>query len=109
MRSSFDVNGYKFGLCCVKATYKKMNINSQTYKALCFIKYNANCTKRVVQQFIYGEVKYPSYGCFVWKNLLADNLIEKHGKGKNTTYIITSIGEAYIDYINRKNYCLKNG
>lgn len=106
MRFLFEVNGYTFGLSCTKASYKRMTIDSKTYKALCFIKYNHYCSRKQVQQFVYGESKYSAYGCFTWKNLLADKLIEKCGKGKNTRYIITPIGESYIDYINRKHFSI---
>lgn len=95
---------YKFGTDCTKASYKRMNINSQTYKTLCYIKYNHQCTKKDVQRFIYGQPKYSSFGQFTWKNLLSDNLIEKIGNGNKITYIITPLGEAMIDYINRKHY-----
>ena len=97
-------NGYEFGLSCTKATYKRISVNSRTYQALCFIKYNPNCKRKSVQQFVYGEPKYTSYSCFVFKNLLADNLIEKVGNGRNVAYHITPIGEGYIDYFNRNHY-----
>ena len=101
------VNGYEFGLSCTKATYKRMSVNSRTYQALCFIKYNPNCKRKEVQQFVYGEPKYTAYSSFVFKNLLADNLIEKIGKGKNVVYRILPLGEGYIDYFNRKHYTNK--
>jgi len=104
MREEKTVNGYKFGLCCTKATYRRMNLQSKTYQALNFIKYNPWCHKSDVQRFIYGEKKYSSYGSFVWKNLLADGLVSKSGRGNNIRYLITPLGESYIDYINLNNY-----
>ena len=95
---------YKFGTDCTRATYKRMNIHSQTFKVLNYIKYNNNCTKKDVQKFVYNAPKYPSHCQFIWKNLLEDNLIEKIGSGNKITYIITPLGEAMIDYINRKHY-----
>ena len=93
-----------------KFSYKNMTIESKTYKTLCYIKYNPTCTKKDVQRFIYGEIKYASYSSSVWTNILADKLIFKtvamvDGK-KTVGYCISPIGEAYIDAINRKHYCL---
>jgi hypothetical protein len=104
MREEKIINGYHFGLCCAKAKYNKMNLNSKTYQTLCFIKYNPWCHKSDVQKFVYGEKKYSSYGSFVWKNILADGLVSKSGSGNNIRYLITPLGESYIDYINRNSY-----
>lgn len=104
MKKEIKKNGYVFGACCTKASYDKMNIESKTYQTLNFIKYNPFCTKKDVQVFLYGKSKYSSYGSFVWKNLLADGLIYKHRKGNSFIYSISTIGEGYIDYINRNHY-----
>ena len=39
-----------------------------------------------------------------YKNLLADGLVSKSGRGNNIRYLITPLGESYIDYINLNNY-----
>jgi hypothetical protein len=109
MRKEIKVGGYTFGLCCTKATYKKMSLQSKTYQALNFIKYNPFCTRAEVQRFIYGNKKYSSYGSFVWKNLLADSLIQKtdgrfYGRfDGHVVYYITPHGEAFLEEINRNN------
>lgn len=106
---SYKVGGYSFDFSR-KFSYKRMTTESKTYKALCFIKYNPCCTKRTVQKFLYGEFKYGSYSSSVWTNLLADKLIFKtvamiNGR-KTVGYAISPLGDAYIDYINRKCYCI---
>lgn len=95
---------YVFDEFCKKANYRKMKLNSKTYLTLNFIKYNPYCTKKEVQKFIYGEEKYSSYSQFTWKNILEDNLVNKSKKGTKTVYYITTIGECYIDFINKNNY-----
>lgn len=108
MRKEQIVGGYHFGLCCTKATYQNIKANSKTYQTLNFIKYNRFCTKAEVQKFVYGEKKYSSYGSFVWKNLLADSLIQKtvgslYGK-KGIVYYITPHGELMLENMNANIY-----
>ena len=62
-----------------------------------------------VQRFIYGKKKYSSYGSFIWKNLLADSLIQKTDgsfydrPNDHVVYYITPRGEAFLEEINQNN------
>jgi hypothetical protein len=105
MRVSFEVNGYKFGLCCTKASYKKMDINSKTYKALCFIKYNHYCSRKQVQQFVYGESKYSDEQS--WRDIFSHKLSEKMRiRGMNREILSYETGISVVSigkYLNGKS------
>ena len=92
------VNGYHFGICNTKkANYKKMTPYSKTILALIYLTNRPNVERKEVNCFIHGEDKYSQYSSFIWKNILADKLVEKKRSGNTFIYNITEKGKNFLN------------
>jgi predicted transcriptional regulator len=106
---SVTVNGYSFGDFHVsKANYKRMNPYSKTILALMFIANKPDCERKEVNHFIHGENKYSQYSSFIWKNIIADELVEKKRSGNTFIYNITEKGKKFLDEFLKDFYKVHN-
>jgi predicted transcriptional regulator len=102
---SVTVNGYSFGDFHVsKANYKRMNPYSKTILALMFIANKPDCERKEVNHFIHGENKYSQYSSFIWKNIIADELVEKKRTGNTYVYSITEKGKLFLNDFLKEHY-----
>lgn len=89
-----SINGtYYFDKYRTRCKYTRIKMDSVIFKMLAAIYANPCSSRRNIQDIIYNKKNlYSSYGCYLWKNMLADELILKIRKGRNFVYILGDKG-----------------
>ena len=96
---------YYFG-CSSRYNYKRCNTNSKLFKYLITIYSNPMFTRKQIQGLICPGRKYmySSYCGFMWRNMLADELILKIRHGKQIYYVLGDKGHKLISNIMMKEF-----
>lgn len=89
-----SINGtYYFDKFRTRCTYARITMDSIMFKMLAVIYANPCSSRRKIQDIIYHKKHmYSSYSGYLWRNMLADELILKIRNGCDVVYVLGDKG-----------------